>query len=535
MAPPVVAIGIDAAPLQLIERWIAQGRLPVLARLFEEGVRSPLTTLETYVAEQTWPLFISGVTAQRTGWWSPIAFDPETYRVREVGAYDFREHPPFYARSEGLRVIVFDVPQSPLVAGLPGVQIRGWGVHAQMTPSGSDPADLLAELVSRHGEHPMDGRDHAEPWDVEGLRRLRSALLEGVRRRVAIGRELLRRESFNLFLSIFCETHVAGHCFWHLSQPDHPFWQERPEIDPLLELLEAIDTAVGELFAAAPPGSRRVLFSLHGTQANALDLPSMVFLPELLYRASAPGRFGLAKGRVGAPLPSAAPEQTSSFLDEVWARKHDWNPLRRRAHRRGLRASKRAERWLGAGGGPANPRDFHDLRFNPATWFGKLWPAMPAFAIPSFGHGQVRVNLRGRDRAGIVDPADYDAVLARVTAQVAEMRNPRTGKSLARRVWRSRESALERDPKLPAADLVVVWGGEPSEAADCGELGRIGPIPFHHTGGHVPEGFLVVAGAGIAAGAGPGGSALDLGPTLLRLAGAPLPDGLDGAPIPLGI
>jgi predicted AlkP superfamily phosphohydrolase/phosphomutase len=380
----------------------------------------------------------------------------------------------------------------------------------------------------------MLGRDHAEPWDTAGLRRLREALLEGVRRRVRIGCELLRRERFDLFLTVFGESHVAGHCFWHLSQPDHPHWQERPEKDPILEVLEAIDAGLAELWAAAPPESLRVLFSPHGMQANELDLPSMVFLPELLYRDSAPGRFGLAKGTVGAPLESRAPAQSASFIDVLWAGKHDWNPLRRRARRRGLRASKRAERWLGAGGGPANPRDLPELGHIPAAWYSNLWPRMPAFALPSFAHGQVRVNLRGRDRAGVVEPADYDAVLARVTGLVAQMRSARTGKPLARRVWRSRASALDSDPRLPQADLVVVWEGGPSEAADCGELGRIGPIPFHRTGSHAPEGFLVAAGPGLAAGPRPGGTPLDLGPTLLRLAGAPVPEGLDGAPIALG-
>jgi predicted AlkP superfamily phosphohydrolase/phosphomutase len=530
----VVAIGLDAAPLPLIERWIAQGRLPVLARLFKDGARASLSTLETYVAEPTWSSFLSGVTPSRTGWWSPVAYHPESYRVSEPGAYDFREHPPFYARAGGLRSVIFDVPQSPLVADLPGVQIRGWGVHAQMTPSGSQPAGLLAELESRHGAHPMGGDDHAEPWDHARLGWLRDALLEGVRRRVAIGRQLLQRERFDLFLAVFTESHVAGHCFWHLSQPDHPHWQEQPEADPLLEVLEAIDTALGELQDAAPPGSVRVLFSLHGMQANELDLPSMVFLPELLYRASAPGRYGLAKGRPGAPLPDRAPAQAVSFLDELWAHKHDWNPLRRRARRRGLRASKRAERWLGRGAGPANPRDFSELRHIPATWYANLWPAMPAFAIPSFAHGQVRVNLRGRDARGVVEPADYDAVLARVTEQVAQMHNARTGKPIARRVWRSRESPFQRDPKLPEADLVVVWEGGPCEAVDCGEFGRIGPIPFHRSGSHSPDGFLVAAGPGIAPGALAAATPLDVGPTLLRLAGAPIPEGLDGAPIAIG-
>jgi predicted AlkP superfamily phosphohydrolase/phosphomutase len=160
---------------------------------------------------------------------------------------------------------------------------------------------------------------------------------------------------------------------------------------------------------------------------------------------------------------------------------------------------------------------------------------MPAFALPSFAQGQIRVNLRGRERDGVVDPADYDAVLARVARQVAQMQNPRTGKPLARRVWRSRASALERDAKLPAADLVVVWEGEPSEAADCGAFGRIGPVPFHRSGSHTPDGFVVAEGPGIAGGARLGGSSLDLGPTLLRLAGAAIPAGIDGAPIPMGV
>ena len=81
---------------------------------------------------------------------------------------------------------------------------------------------------------------------------------------------------------------------------------------------------------------------------------------------------------------------------------------------------------------------------------------------------------------------------------------------------------------------MVVWEGGPVEAADCGEFGRIGPIPFHRSGSHALEGFVVAVGPGLAPGPRPGGTPLDLGPTLLRLAGAPVPDGLDGAPIALG-
>jgi hypothetical protein len=81
---------------------------------------------------------------------------------------------------------------------------------------------------------------------------------------------------------------------------------------------------------------------------------------------------------------------------------------------------------------------------------------------------------------------------------------------------------------------VVVWEDEPAEAADCGAYGRIGPVPFHRTGSHTPDGFVLAEGPGIVGGARPAASPLDLGPTLLDLAGAAIPEGLDGAPIPFG-
>jgi predicted AlkP superfamily phosphohydrolase/phosphomutase len=526
---PVVAIGLDAASLPLLERWTREGELPVLARFFAQAAHARLTMLDTHLTELPWTLFLTGVAPQRTGYWTPIAFDPDRYAVREIGAYDFAEHPPFYARSQGLRSIVFDVPQSALVAGLPALQIRGWGAHSAMTPSGSLPEGLLAELTQRHGAHPTFGDDHGEPWDLMRLAKLRDGLIEGVRRKAAIGCELLARRPFDLFVTVFCECHVAGHMMWHQSQPDSPIAQPRLGADPLLEVYRATDAAIGALLAAAPPAARFAIFSPHGMQANAMDLPSMLFLPELLYRMSGRGRFGLARGDTAAPV--RRPAQTMPFIDEVWARKHDWNPLRRRARRRGVRASQRSERWLGSGGGPAHPSHLPELAFLPAAWYRNLWPSLPAFALPSVGQGHVRVNLRGRERHGRVDPADYDALLARVSEQVARMANPRSGKPLARRVWRSRASPLERDPKLPDADLVVVWDDEPADACDCGELGRIGPVPYHRSGGHHGEGFLAVTGPDIAPGSRGAHATIDLAPTLLRLAGAQIPPGLDGSAV----
>ena len=124
---------------------------------------------------------------------------------------------------------------------------------------------------------------------------LEKALLTGIKRRSAICRDLLSREPWDLFFTVFGETHSAGHYFWHLSQ-DHPLGRGKRAAgdDPLLRVFQAVDRAIGEIMTLRPDADV-LLFSPEGIAANAVDLPSTVFLPEFLYRFTF-GRPGLADG-----------------------------------------------------------------------------------------------------------------------------------------------------------------------------------------------------------------------------------------------
>jgi predicted AlkP superfamily phosphohydrolase/phosphomutase len=50
-------------------------------------------------------------------------------------------------------------------------------------------------------------------------------------------------------------------------------------------------------------------------------------------------------------------------------------------------------------------------------WYQPAWPRMEAFALPSFSEGYVRLNVRGRERDGIVDPADFGRTADEVEAE----------------------------------------------------------------------------------------------------------------------
>ena len=164
-------------------------------------------------------------------------------------------------------------------------------------------------------------------------------------------------------------------------------------------------------------------------------------------------------------------------------------------------------------------------------WYHTAWPRMKAFALPSFSEGYIRLNVRGRDRDGVVDPAEYTQVCDQIEALLRQVRNARTGKPMVARVMRSRKSAADDDAKLPDPDLLILWAAEPTDVVDT-PFGRIGPMPFNRTGSHVERGFLIASGNGIATGATlPRAHALDLAPTILSLMGAPVPHYMEGKPL----
>ncbi len=531
----VIAIGIDAAAPTLIEKWIGEGRLKNISRLWHEGAHARLKNYESYTAETPWTTFLTGCAPEKTGFWGPVKYHADNYGISKEGAYDFGEYKPFFALGEAYRVIAFDMPQMRLCEEINGLQVLAWGAHSPQTDSGSLPPSLLEELKKKHGEHPCLHKDNAEVWQDGELDWAMTAMLTGIDRRAKICTDLMQREPWDLLVTVFSESHSAGHMYWHLSQPDHPLYNfcKQDGRDPMIEIHEAIDEAIGRICDAAPDGTRVVVYSAHGMEANTMDVPSMFLLPELLYRYSFPGKAAIAKGSMGGELPPVEElfRGQRHWAREIWARKEDWNPLRRLARKHPGRARKffPIEQWFGSGDGPAHPSSFsEETRFIPATWYSNMWPKMTAFALPSFSNGYVRVNLRGREPNGIVDPVDYNKVLDEVSEHLRALINPRTGKNVVEHLIRTRQSAEDRDPKLPDADMVVTWDREPADVVDSPAFGRIGPVPFRRGGSHTAAGFVAIGGPGIPQGELQLGHAVDLAPTILHLMGAPIANHFDG-------
>lgn len=547
MKKPIIAIGLDAADPVLLENWMAQGYLKNLSRLRSQGTYCRLDNIEYYKAETPWTTFLTGCLPQKTGYWTPIGFDEGTYNARLVEAYDFKEYSPFYALGDDHRVAVFDMPQAPLSEDVNGIQVLAWGAHSPQTRSHSKPENVLPDILRKYGEHPALHNDHGDWWDEAYLTRLKKSLDVGIERRVSICRDLLQQDNWDLFLTIFGETHSAGHDYWFLSQADHPLYHHHRvkgfTTDPMLEVFEAVDRAVGEILESAPESANLVVFAAHGSGSNTTDVSSMLLLPELLYRYSFPGKAKLPVGNPKtAPLPVINLPETLNWQTEIWRKWHDKNPIKRWFRRwvpekfnqkldRGFaKLYKLAGKTYSNLTGFARPRGA--VSWQPTIWYQPYWHQMKAFAIPSFSEGYIRINLEGREPSGTVSASDYDAVCDEITAHLHELRNPRTGAPVVKKVVRTRKSAGDRDPKLPDADLVVVWDDTPADVIDSPKFGRIGPIPYRRTGSHRSRGFMIACGPEIEPGLTlDNAHAVDLAPTILDLMEVPIPDYFDGKPI----
>lgn len=553
MEKRVIAIGLDAADPQLLEDWMQQGKLPHMSALCEQGSYGRLATYDWYRAETPWTTFLTGVSPQKTGYWSPIKYDAEEGCIKMAYAFDFEEFPPFYAAAKDKGVTIFDMPQAPLVEGLEGEQVLAWGTHSGQTDSVSLPQELWDEISKKHGPHPLLNNDGANCYDIDSLKVQFEKLKVGIERRTNAFIDLIQSKDRAFSMTIFGEAHVAGHYYWHLGQP-HPLAAAFKELDApdlLLESFQAMDDAIGKIVEASPADATVVVFSAHGMGANVMDLPSVVFLPEMMYRFCFPGEQAIAPGEYGAEVPPPLPIKQmveEKFATTLWRNTQDRGALLAGIKRRlPAKYFQKGENLVGKlnslgvklpeESGPKLQSPF-ELRergspqpYQPAAWFQEFWPEMKAFALPSFSEGYIRINLKGRDKHGIVPAEEYDALCDEITAELHQLVDARTGEKMVERVVRTRKSLSDETPKSPDADLVVVW--QENSVADTIEspnIGRVGPLPYLRTGSHRAGGFIVVRSAEQLQ-VREGGHAVDLAPSFLKLIGEPSAPQMEGSPL----
>jgi predicted AlkP superfamily phosphohydrolase/phosphomutase len=482
----VLFIGLDAAEATLLESWAAAGDLPTFKRLIDgaPGVKLD-NSLET-LPGAIWPEITTGRACHRDAlYFHPRQLHTGEISLRAVTPDEIDPRTFYTAASEAdRRVAVVDLPQVPLASELNGVHVTEWGLHDRNYEIGSYPRELLDDLRSRHGDHPIGSCDeHGET--PEGYERLLAGLLTGVERKTDLLLDVLGSEEWDLFACAYGESHCVGHQFWGR--------RDAASGDPLREVYRRIDAGIGALIEAAGPDVAVLVVASHG-MGDYIGGPQL--LPQVLVRLGMGSGSGVAV-QVRSRLPRGAKTLLRRVIPQGLRR-----PLQARAASLPLPLASSATR---------------------------------AIALDNNRCGAIRLNLRGREPFGGVAPgAEAAALLDELRRELLELEDPATGEPIVASVTTAVEAFGEgHHPDIP--DVMVVFRTDlgPLESCRSSRVGTV-HVPLYkphlpRVGDHTTESRLWTLG--VPAPTAATGNVLDVAPTILSLLDVPLPDWLDGHPL----
>lgn len=489
----VLFLEVDAGDKLLVEGWARDGTLPTFARLLRDGLVGDSDSVDGFFVGATWPSLYTGANPANHGIHSLVQLRPGSYEFFRCYTGEHLRREPFWdALSRGgHRVAVLDFPLSAISAHINGIQSVEWGSHDANYGFHATPPAFEADLRQRFGLHPLTDSCNRNNRGVEGFLDLRDRLVAGARTKAAITVDYLRQGGWDFFGQVFTEGHCIGHQCWHLHDPGHP--AHDPAVtartgDPMREVYKAIDTGIGEILDCVGPGTTVIVLLGH---RMAHKFGAQFLLARILA--------GLGVAELRAPVETPA-TRIDDALTPIW-----------QSLPRGL------QRLLGA------PRALA------RSWFDARRPARPSLppsvttldaarsrvflmdnGFPSSG---LRLNLEGREPAGLVAERDADAFCERLAADLLALTYADTGAPAIRRVRRTRDLYQgEHLDLLP--DLLVEWDDSRQlGSATCGNPrgsdirirlpgGDIvaGVNNYCRTGDHRREGLFMALGPGISPG-----------------------------------
>jgi predicted AlkP superfamily phosphohydrolase/phosphomutase len=487
--------------------------MPGFAELGSRGTTYQLDNTIEYLPDTLWSELTTGRSAPAAGlYWQPEQVHAGEARLRantpaDVPLIPFWRH----ASDAGRRVAVIDAVYAPPAPGLNGVLLRDWGTHSAGFGRGSDPPGYVDDVVARYGDYPLPhgwAESEGRSWGCDvhdgsrkALETLPQKLADAVdlKTRIVLGE--LERDDWDLFFAVFHEAHCAGHQLWHFMDESSP-WHDADAPAGLKngvrDVYMRLDRSLRQILDRVGPETAVFVVLTRGMTSH---VGGWQLLPEILVRLGY-----TAAGSVAASMRSRLPAPVRRTLKALVR-----GPLR--------------DQLKSASGTSAQPLE------NPRT---------KAMRVRCGGNGALRLNVRGRDPFGSIEPGEeYDAACEDLKRELEALRDTQSGAPVVNEVLRS--DVVFGDwyhPNLP--DLIVKFREHGVITSVTSP--RIGTVSepardrrFARSGEHTSQVRLWRIEPGIEEGTTVRGShVFDVAPTVLDLLSVPLPGDLNGKPLPLG-
>lgn len=415
----LVIVHIDAVSVQLVDELAAAGRMPVLSDLRRRGQWHQLDSPAAHFPASSYFSLLSGHEPGEHGLYFSFQWSPKEQRLRY--RLDFGSPTTVWERltEAGRRSLVLDPYEMGPPQRLDGLALSGWqyrnilSLERWAMPSGWE---RPYERRLGRGSHTQEVFGRRGPRALATWRRV---MLDACPRMASLATEVLRSERFDLVYLSLLGPHQAGHIFWDASELEVDESRQAELQGTLAEIYEEADRSLGRVLDVLPEGTDVIVVSPLGMGPNT----SLVDLAgSMLERVLAGGE---------------ADDKRQESGQRIW-RVRAAVPMPVRAG---------AARAMGG-------RLAREVTSRLST-SGVDWSSTRAFLLPSDENGQIRLNVRGRERDGIVEPAEADELLDEIADGLLSFRHD-DGAPVAASVDRT-EGLYPGSRAHLLPDLVIRW------------------------------------------------------------------------------
>jgi predicted AlkP superfamily phosphohydrolase/phosphomutase len=499
----IAILQFDGASRIHLEQMLAAGHLSGLASLRSRGTWLDLATPATHFEGAAAYSLSTGVDLGGHGLYYPWLWSATEQRVRFFDDLPAPEAVWERIGRAGRRSLVIDPYEMRVPQTMQGVFLTGWQFKNRVVlRTRSVPHSMQRELERELGRPPVGEEVYGRP-ETPPLLRLRNSLIAAPRRAADAIEALLKREPFDLVWISLSAAHLGGHRFYDIAQfADELALARYPELNTALhDIYRAVDEALARIVAALPANTDFIIMSPTGMGPNNSRchlLPSMLDVVlrdrdlQIAQHKAAPGS---SLWRIRAAVPTSVRALIAQMIPDRLALE-----LAARLELRGVR-----------------------------------WNRTKAFMMPNDDAGYLRLNLRGRERDGIVEPKEVEPLLEKITKGLLTFQNS-DGSQAIRKVWRLSELGYPGPCHDQLPDLVVQWNERvvmPLIGVRSTQFGEISSTGWGtgRTGCHTGDAWaLVVPGSSKLRSSTRAPHIVDIVPTVCAAVGVDH-DGLSGEPL----
>jgi predicted AlkP superfamily phosphohydrolase/phosphomutase len=457
----LLLLELDSLSLQLVRDNLDS--LPTLRRLLDKGGELVKTgTTADIASASVWPTFATGELPGVHGHYFPFQWHAEKmhfyrpYRRAWQGSLDYE---PFWydLGKKGIASQVLDAVQAIPQSDSPCLEINDWSAQSSGKTFATDPG-VLRDLRARFGKRPI--RPEVPVSKSKHLSdRMKVHLLDSMRRKTDAIIWLGRGRDWRFYLASIQDVHRAGHNLWYAEGG----FASDVDRNALLDVYRAMDTEVSRILEALQDDRTHVvLFTLNGMAANRAQNH---FLPQLLDRLNRLYVTGKAQAGVSRQRSGLVAKLRDSIPPNL---------------------QYTAVKLLG--------ENVQDWVVNRELTGSLDWSRTPAFMVASGGEGLVRLNLKNRERYGMLAPdGELRAYLDWLKGRLLEIRVGHSSQALVEEVIDIHDRYPgDKTQLLP--DIALKWvPAEPATEIRSPSIGTIRQALRTGRGGnHTGESFAIL-------------------------------------------